>query len=159
MPVKLILSIAIVAAAISGGAHAEPLDLICHGVAVHTESTQSFGSVQRSDGLSASGDETTFRKARSEESLRVRVDASGAGKIKPPSTLLPPISRGKDGWWDLEGLTVTDDAIRGKYSLNILNHPTVLIDRHNGDIDMRGLGLRFTGTCEKAPEEAGARKF
>ena len=154
---KIIWAIAV--AAMAGIAHAEALDLVCQGSAVHTETTQSFGSLSTSDGRSASGNETTFRKARSTESLRVRIDANGAGKIKPPSALLPPIRRGKEGWWDLEDLTVTDDTIRGKYSLNVLNHPTVLIHRRTGDIDMKGFGLRFSGACERAPEESSGKKF
>jgi hypothetical protein len=154
---KLILAMMLATAA--GAAHAEALDLICRGTAVHTEQTQSFGSIHTDNGRSADIDDSTLRKVHSEESLRVRIDANGAGMIKPPSTILPPIHRGKDGWWDLEGLTVTDAAIKGKYSLNVLNHPTVEIDRRTGDIDMHGMGLRFAGTCEKTPEEPGGHKF
>jgi hypothetical protein len=153
------LFLAIILAATAGAAHAEALDLICRGTAVHTEATQSFGCIRTDSGRSADADETTYQQARSEESLRVRIDAHGAGAIKPPAAILPPIHKGKDGWWDLEGLSVTDAVIRGKYSLNILNHPTVEIDRRTGDFDMHGMGLRFSGTCEKAPEEPGDRRF
>ena len=108
----------------------------------------------------ASGSATTYSKTKSEEMLRVRIDAGGTtGKVKLARALIPPISRGKDGWWDFSQLTVGDDAIRGQISLNILNHPKIVIDRHTGDIDLTGLGETFSGSCEKAPETPEERKF
>lgn len=90
----------------------------------------------------------------------MRIDgASTSGKVKLPAALIPPISRGKDGWWDFTSLSVSDETIRGQISLNVLNHPSVVIDRHTGDIDVKGLGMRFNGSCERAPEEAESRKF
>lgn len=91
--------------------------------------------------------------------MRIRLDGSGGGKLKLPASLIPPISIGKDGWWDFVKLDVDSEAIRGQISLNLLNKPRVLIDRHTGDIDMRGLGMRFQGSCERAPEGSSERKF
>jgi hypothetical protein len=145
--------------AAAGGARAEALELLCQGVAVHTEQSHSFGSLETNTGLTANSDVTTLHKGRTEESFRVRVGADGSGQVKPPFTLLPVLSRGKTGWWDLEHLSITDDAISGSYSLNLLNHPSVHIDRHTGDIDVHGLGLRFTGSCEKAAADPASRKF
>lgn len=140
-------------------AHAEALNLVCQGTALHVETSVSTASAYDNHGNYASGDATNFRNARSEERFRVQLDGSGTGRVRPPVTLNPPISRGKGGWWDLEQLTVTDNEIRGRYSLNMLNHPSVVIDRKTGDISVKGMGLRFDGTCEKAPDEPEGRKF
>ena len=100
------------------------------------------------------------RQVRSAASVRVRISAAGSGTIKPPATLTPPISRGsQDGWWELSDVVVTADAIRGKYALNMLNHPSVLIDRHTGDIDIKGWDERFNGNCDRAPVVPQAKKF
>jgi len=135
---------------------AEPIDLICHGTALQTESTQTFASIEGDNG-SATGSATTYRKARSSETMRVKLDGQGAGKLKLPASLIPPISIGKEGWWDFVKLDVDEDAIRGQISLNVLNRPRVIIDRHTGDIDLRGLGMRFQGSCERA--DVTDRKF
>ena len=158
---KIALGAIAVASVLAGPAiaQAEALDLICEGTALHTETTETFAQATSSSGVSASGDATTFRRARTTEVMRIHLDGNGRGKLKLPASLIPPISIGKDGWWDFVKLDVSEDAIRGKISLNVLNRPRVLIDRHTGDIDMRGLGMRFQGACEKAPDVATERKF
>lgn len=155
--VKLLVAVALLLSPTI--ARAEALELLCHGTATHVETTETTATVHNDRGDSASGDETTYAKARSTESVRVRIDAAGGGKIKPPTVLQPVISRGKDGWWDLSGLVITDDLIRGQYSLNIINHPSVVIDRHTGEIDMKGLGLKFNGMCERVADAPESRKF
>lgn len=140
-------------------ASAQPLDLICRGVARTTEATQTYGSAY-SGGQSASGSATTYRTAKSEEMLRVRISESGAaGQVKLPRALIPPISVGKEGWWDFVKLEVGEDAIRGQISVNLVNKPKIVIDRRTGDIDLKGFGGSFSGTCEKAPEQPEERKF
>ena len=156
---KIMLLIAAATITAPALANAEALDLVCRGTALHTESTSTFGSVTANNGEDASGQATTYGRVRSEESMRVRIDGSGAGKLKLPQVLVPFISRGRDGWWDFTTISVTDDAIRGQFSLNILNHPTVMIDRHTGDIDMKGMGMKFSGSCEQAPENTENKKF
>jgi hypothetical protein len=146
--------------AIPSAAAAEPIDLVCHGVARTVEAQQSFGSAYGSSGNSASGSATTYRTAKSDEMLRIRIDDGGAtGKVKLPRALIPAISKGKEGWWDFVQLAVGDDAIRGQISLNVLNHPKIVIDRRTGDVDLKGLGETFGGSCEKAPETPNERKF
>lgn len=140
-------------------ARAEAMDLVCRGTAFTTEQTTTTAAVRNSGGDYANGSATTFTPNRSAESVRVHLDGAGAGKVKLPPVLIPTISRGKDGWWDFTKLDVGDDAIHGQFSLNILNHPSVVIDRHTGDIDLRGMGMRFSGSCERAPDAAEARKF
>ncbi len=140
-------------------AGAQALDLVCRGTAISNETSQTYGSAQ-SGGEYASGSATTIRKVRSEETLRVRIDATGStGKVKLPRALIPLISSGKEGWWDFVKLEVTDDAIRGQVSLNVLNRPRLIIDRRTGDADVKALGSSFSGSCEKAPELPEERRF
>lgn len=148
-----------VLAAVPSSAAAQALNLVCQGSAarVVSESTSVSGYDNHGNYVNAGG--TNLRTMRSEERLRVQLDEAGAGRIKPPASLNPPISRGKDCWWDLEQLTVTDTQIRGRYSLNILNHPSVVIDRQTGDISVKGFALNYDGTCERAPDEPEGRKF
>lgn len=136
----------------------ETLELVCRGNAVSLETTQTYGSATDSDGDSVSGSSTSYRRARSTEQFRIRLDGAGGGKVKMPPALVPPISRGKDGWWDFTKLDVTDDQIRGEFSMNWVNKPKVRIDRRTGDIDVKGYGFNFSGSCEKA-ENAEERKF
>ena len=90
----------------------------------------------------------------------MRIDAAGAGAIKPPSAILPPIHKGQGRLVDPKASTVTDDAIKGKYALNLLNHPSVEIDRRTGDIDMHGMGLPASPEPAKSSsEEPGGKKF
>lgn len=137
---------------VAGAAHAETLDLICRGSAVHAEPTQGAGALAPNGaGRDFSDDEAGLHRVRSQETLQVQIDAKGAGRIKPPPAILPPIRLGRDGWWRLDHLRVSESEIRGTFSLNFINHPTVLLDRRTGDIDVQGMGLRFDGACEKAP--------
>lgn len=85
---------------------------------------------------------------------------NGGGRIKLPSGLVPPIhSGGTDGWWELTGATVGDDAIRGQYRLNGLNKPRLTIDRRSGRISIVGTSpYRFSGTCDTI-DHADRRRF
>lgn len=72
-------------------AHAEPLDLVCSGTALHKEATQTYATATNTYGDSASGSATTFRQARTTELMRIRLDGAGGGKLKLPPSLIPPI--------------------------------------------------------------------
>ena len=72
---RLVVLVALLAAPVL--ARAEPMDLICQGTALHTESAETFASATSSDGDSASGSATTYRKARTIEVMRIRLDGNG----------------------------------------------------------------------------------
>jgi hypothetical protein len=82
----------------------------------------------------------------------IEIEGNG-GRIAPPSVLLPPISgRGHDGWWSLENLEVSDLEVRGRFALNWINKPTVIVDRRSGVIIIRAshpaIGQsEFQGDC------------
>lgn len=139
---------------------AEPLELVCYGEAIKNEAQQTFGSAYNSRGESVSANATTYRKQRSNERLRLKMDGAGAAQIKLPPNLIPPLhSGGADNWWPVSDLAVTDSRISGSYRLNVLNKGHFEIDRRTGDIDAKALAMRFSGACEKAAEAPDERKF
>jgi len=74
----------------------------------------------------------------------------GGGRIRLPTTLIPPIhSRGDHGWWELDNVSSGRNTITAEYRLNGLNKPRVNIDRRSGQISIRGTGdYAFNGTCD-----------
>jgi len=139
-------------------AAATPLDLVCRGTITSTEQVAAETSV-RQDGKWTTATTTMDQRVQSDGTVRVQLAEDGAqGRVRLPRGLTPMVSRGKEGWWDLMKLRVTDDAIRGELSLNWLNKPKLVIDRRTGDIDMRLLGGSFAGICERAPD-VDERKF
>jgi hypothetical protein len=99
---------------------------------------------------------TAFGSRREEGRVLVRL-AEGTGRVHLPRTLVTTVnSGGDDGWWTMSDLKVTDDVISGRLHLNIVNTPSVRIDRATGDIDLGG-AYPFHGACEKA--SGNDRKF
>jgi hypothetical protein len=150
----------VVALLFPAAAVAAPLELVCEGEAIKTNSETSYGTFN-SGGQSASGSVTTYRKDRATERLRIRIEDDGAtGTIKMPPGLVPPLhSGGRDGWWPLKSISMTDDRISASYQLNVLNQGSFRIDRRTGDIEAKALAMKFSGTCEKATEAPQERKF
>lgn len=158
---KLLLVAALLAA--PSLAAADPLDLVCVGLGTWTESNTSFGNMSATNAQGStygSGTVTNLGKGRGQVQVRIQLDDANGGRIKMPPDLVPPLrTGGKDGWWRFSELLVSDDQINAKFALNVLNRVKVVIDRRLGDIDLRGLGLTFTGSCERAPEAPEERKF
>ncbi|MNT77919.1 hypothetical protein D3C72_2170950 [compost metagenome] len=73
-----------------------------------------------------------------------------------PKQLVPPIhGDSNNGWWDLMDLVVGHDEIRGRFQLNSLNRPTVVINRRSGVITVDGM-IKFSGRCDA---DDGHRRF
>ena len=139
---------------------ADTLELVCIGQATTIETRSTFGSIQGDNGGSADGSMTSYGKARTSERVRLKIDEAGSSSIKLPPIMIPPISSGgKDTWWPIIELVATDASIKASYRLNVLNKAHMVIDRHSGDIDLKGLGFRYSGTCELQQEAPDARKF
>jgi len=78
------------------------------------------------------------------------------GQIRLPRQLIPPMNSGdRNGWWDIDDLIVGHNEIRGRFRLNALNRPTMVIDRRNGTITVDGM-IKFNGRCDP---ESGHRRF
>ncbi|AGH48622.1 hypothetical protein G432_04475 [Sphingomonas sp. MM-1] len=103
-----------------------------------------------------SGYETSMRGFESAVTLQIY---GNDGRIRLPEKLIPPINSGGDHrhWWQLDDLIVGQNEIRASYRLNGLNKPKIRIDRETGEINIKGTGQDFSGTCEKV--DPGQRRF
>ncbi|WP_313437797.1 hypothetical protein [Novosphingobium sp.] len=81
------------------------------------------------------------------------------GRIRLPEKLIPPLNSGGDHqhWWQLNDLIVGENEIRASYRLNGLNKPKLRIDRRTGEINIKGTGQDFSGTCDKV--DPGQKRF
>lgn len=79
-------------------------------------------------------------------------------RIKPPESIVPSVAgRGEDGWRTMSDVTINERQIRGRFSLNWLNRPTVVVNRMTGDVSISGGDVlagraSFSGTCERQSE-------
>lgn len=79
------------------------------------------------------------------------------GRIRPAKKLVPAIHSGGDhGWWTLDNVNITRDAITARYRYNGLNKPKITIDRRTGHIKVDGLS-DFVGTCDNV--DSNNRRF
>jgi hypothetical protein len=132
------------------------LNLTCQGTGERTVPKTAFASVTGSNGYGQGTFMTTEQRERAET---IGAAISGeTGRVQVPRSLLPPIhGGGRDGWWVLNDVSVSDTGVKGHYTLNPFNHPEVQIDRISGSISIDGYGQSFRGTCAAA--DVAARKF
>jgi hypothetical protein len=127
----------------------ELLTLICDGTATVGTTTSAGTSVYSSQGTTTANT-TVYGTDQLRERLTVRV-VEGTVAVRMPASLQPPIGgRGNDGWRQLTDVQITDEEIRGRFSYNWLNRPSVRIDRMTGDIEVDAMGQTgFRGTCTR----------
>ena len=128
--------------------------LICYGVA--NVPTVDTATTTLTDGRNTlRGTTSSYGRERTGDRMWVKVDG-GTVSIRGPGALQPPISgSGRDGWRDLTDVTISDNEIRGRFSFNWLNRPTVVIDRMTGEIRITESNVligrsSFVGDCERA---------
>lgn len=61
---------------------------------------------------------------------------------------------GDEGWWTFQTIDIQPERIEGRISLNFANKPKVVINRRTGDIDIGGVGIAFSGVCQKVEKDA-----
>lgn len=134
-------------------AEAQTLDLklVCDGTG-RKDVEESSKVTQYGQNL---GSVSSTRTLTFPATLRVEI-AGQTGRIFIPANLRPLLrGGGQEGWWTLNNLQITDEAITGQFSMNVLRNPRVRIDRTRGQIEVSGM---FNGTCELAPDPS-ERKF
>ena len=93
-------------------AMADPLELVCGGEAVGTDTQTTYGSATTSDGVSVDATSDTYRKVRSPARVWLKVTDDQTASIKLPRSLVPPLhSGGADFWWPVSDLKITDQRI------------------------------------------------
>ena len=55
----------------------------------------------------------------------------------------------KKNKWDMYNVEVSEEEYKGKFKLNILNKPQVVVNRFSATMIMDGLGNGFNGKCSK----------
>jgi hypothetical protein len=133
------------------------INLICYGQGEKPAATTSYGyEWDRREQRYRYRDRTQYGTDQFDTFVTVQINGD-QGRIRLPKRLIPPInSGGSERWWDLENLQISLNEIRGRYRMNGLNKPKVVIDRMSGEIAIDGIE-HFNGRCN--PVDAGMRRF
>ena len=134
----------------------DDLQLVCYGQAEKTVAERRAGYQWNATThkYEPTSELTTGRRSF-DSAVNVSIH-DGRGSIHMPNDLIPPLnSGGRDGWWELDDLIVGHDEIRGRFRLNGMNRPSLLIDRRNGTITVDGM-IKFNGRCDA---DSGHRRF
>lgn len=119
--------------------------LTCPGVANYTAAT--FGSIQGSAGSASA---VMGSSANSGATAELEV-AQGVAKLRPPKVIVPGLSvGGKNGWWNVQGLTSSETEISGHIKFGFIATGRFRVDRRTGIMTISALGESFEGTCAKA---------
>lgn len=161
---KLFLAAAL---AMPTAALAQDIHLVCEGTAsirrdvqVATVESSGEGSDNKGGTSTYSGSGSVMAREMVSEDDEIMVDVTGAdGRVRIPDRWLPPLhTHTADGWRTLSSLTVSDTEIRGRFEINFLLRPTLVISRLTGRIDVVGQG-RFAGECQPYQPGVTKRRF
>ena len=143
----------------ANSAFAETFNLVCYGAGYAPNVTTNPTFFFDNQGNSFVLNSMRVGKDNFQDIMRISIDGDG-GAAMPPSAIVPPINLGgKDGWWKLKRVTVTDQTITASFDFNIVNHPKLVIDRLTGGIQMKGFKLGFSGQCENFDPNTTPKKF
>lgn len=137
---------------------ATDLHLICGGggSATRVNSTNVYAS--DSNGNSGTATITSRGSQDFEDQINVEI-VNGAGRIRLPRTMLPPIHGGEGGWMRLMDIRETPNEITAKAVVNFMSRPNIRIDRISGTISISGRVGQFSGSCEAYDPEQVRRRF
>jgi hypothetical protein len=127
------------------------LQLSCPGSSTGmlvVESASARVTGQAGTTASANGSRSEITTIRGTVNFRL---SDGIAEINVPAQFLPTLHGGKAGWFKVKELSLTDDEIIGKVSLNFLNSSRFRIDRRSGMITTSG---GFTGECSKMENQS-----
>jgi len=153
--------------AVPAVALAQDIHLVCEGTAsiqhdvpVATISDSGQGSDNMGGTFTYSGSGSVMAREKVSENDEIMVDVTGAdGRVRIPDSWLPRLhNQTADGWRTLSSLTVSDTEIRGRFEINLLLRPTLVVSRLTGRIDVVGQG-RFAGECQPYQPGVTPRRF
>ena len=157
MRAVLVLSLVLAAPAMAQDAPA-PLSLICFGGGSANKPTGATVNAWNNSGDTASASVTTMNPVGFEDQVSLRIDGA-EGELRMPRTMLPAIRGGKDGWFKLKKIKVSDGEITASVAVNPLNNPKLRLDRYTGMISLSGKAGDFTGRCQKFDPSTAERAF
>jgi hypothetical protein len=128
----------------------ETLRLNCFG-----EGSNVSSSTSRVTSSGESANITSYSRKEFNSKVSVNLE-NGNNWIEIPSTLMSGANRisntfkkQKNNKFDLFDVAISDEEITGKFKLNFANKPSMKIDRFSGTMFFDGLGVSFSGECEK----------
>lgn len=139
-------------------AFATDLHLICGGGGTANRVNRSNVFASDSNGNSGMATITSRGSQDFEDQVNVEI-VGGAGRIRLPRTMLPPVHGGEGGWMRLTDIHETPSEITAKAVVNFMSHPNIRIDRISGTISISGRVGQFSGSCEAYDPEQVRRRF
>ncbi len=145
--------------AVPTAALAQDIHLVCEGTASIRRDVP-VATISGSDNKGGTFSGSVTAREMDSEHDEIMVDVTGAdGRVRIPDRWLPPLhTRTPDGWRALSSLTVSDTEIRGRFEINLLLRPTLVISRLTGRIDIVGQE-RFAGGCKPYQPGVTPRRF
>lgn len=134
------------------------LHLVCLGAGSANKFTSSRAQAWDSSGNSAWGTVVGNRAQPFEDQVNLWIEGE-YGEIRMPRTMLPAIRGGKDGWFKIKSVEMTDGEIRGSVGVNFINNPKLRIDRYTGAISLSGKAGDYSGVCQAYDPDAMEQKF
>jgi len=141
---------------LSHPASAVELTLHCEGT--HNYATTNSHTVWSASPHSFSSNVVDdYGEASEADQLTVKIYGSDVS-VQLPDSMIPVLHMGdSDGRWSLYDVHINDNLISGRFRVNPLNKPTLVIDRTTGHIQIQGFASGFQGTC--SPYTPGEAKF
>lgn len=122
------------------------LRLICMGTGDREVAHSSWATAATNNG-SASAFGVSHSQEQFDDQMDVDLNGSAA-RARVPRRFLPPLHGGDGGWFNVNDVMVTDDAITGTVLINFANHPKLRIDRRTGAIALDGRVGAYAGMCK-----------
>ena len=137
----------------------QSIHLICVGAGTAAKLSSTNGSVYDNRGNSAWGELLSRRDTPFDDQVNIDISADGSGRIRMPRAMLPVIRGGKDGWFELGSIKMTDSDITAAAEVNFMNKPRVRLDRITGAINISGKAGNYSGECQAYDPASTPRKF
>lgn len=140
-------------------ASAEParIELVCVGSGAATGQTGTRTFVTDSNGNQQWVDTRRKSVVPFADQVNLWVE-EGRGSIRLPRSILPTIHGGKNGWFDLRNVKISDREIDASAAVSFLDRLKVRIDRVTGSISINGDDGDYHGQCERY-DPSTPRKF
>jgi|JI6StandDraft_1071083.scaffolds.fasta_scaffold09300_7 hypothetical protein len=136
----------------------ERINLVCRGAGAANKVTSSQAYAWDNYGNSASANVVGNRSVPFQDQVNLWIEGD-KGSIRMPPTMLPPIRGGKDGWFEIKSIKISDSEITGKVGVNFMNSPKIRIDRMTGNISISGKAGDYVGRCQKYDPATATRAF
>lgn len=133
-------------------------DLVCLGAGAANRQSNATVNAWDSSGNFGTANVIGNRSVPFDDQVNLWIDGD-TGQIRMPRAMLPAIRGGKDGWFTVKSIKITDSEITGTVAVNPLNSPKLRIDRLTGAISISGKAGDYAGRCQKYDPETVQRAF